>query len=423
MTHPIARQTVPAARTLWLALALCGASWTATGCADGADPNACDGGLASGGWQAGPAASGTLLAVVGTDYQTTEVSVVDLDTLAVRSAAFLHSGSRVTCSGAALGGDVVLARRSGGEGSFWLIDRGGGVLTQVGGPGVIRQFAVAKGFVGNPQDVLLDDAGRMWLSRAQADSAAGTVQGDDVVQLDPSDGTVRKRVALSEHASLPGAWAWPGRMAYADGQLYVPLASVAHDFSAAGAGSVARIDAQTATVVAVQAAAKSKNCTAAAAAGGRVAAVCSGFFKEPEGKRSAWSNIIRLPGEATAAAEVVTQADDTGQARGFGFELALADDGRGWVISDGDLQTGVPDALWQFDLKGGGVVKVTSASGAFAMTSLWLDRERQRLWVTDRGAQGGDLLVFDVAGHGLAKPLATVDSNPGGLRAAEIGGF
>ena len=394
-------------------------------CASEPDLAACSGGEAQGGWQAGPATTGSWLAVVGTDYQTTEVSVVDLDSMAVGSAAFLHSGSRVTCSGASLGGDVVLGRRPGGDGTFWLVDRGGGVLTQVGGPGVLRQLAVAKGFVANPQDVLIDDAGRLWLSRAQADTqaAAGAAQGDDVVQVNPDNGAILKRIALTAHATLAGARAWPGRMALAGGHIHVPLASVAEDFSAMGPGRMVRIDPEGGNVIGATEAPQSKNCTAAVASAGVVAAVCSGFFKESEGKRAAWSNVIRLPDEATAIAQVVTQAEDTGQSRGFGFELALADDGRGWVISDGDLQTGLSDALWQFDLKGGTVVKVATASGAFAMTSLWLDRGRQRLWVTDRGAKGGDLLVFDVQGHGLAKHMGTVDSNPGGLRATEIGGF
>lgn len=417
-----ARRERPGMMRLLSALFLC---VSAAGCTSEGSDGDCDGGGASGGWQSGPAATGALLVVVGTDYQTTEVSVVELQSMKVRSAAFLHSGSRVTCSGATLGGDVVLGRTPPGDGSFWLIDRGTGVLSRVSGAGVQQQLPLAKGFVANPQDALVDDAGRLWVSRAQGDAkqSGGAPQGDDLVQVDTETGAIITRVALTKHATVGEAWAWPGRMALAQGQIHVPLASVARDFSAMGLGRVALVDPDTGQVSKLLEAGQSKNCNAVTANGDAVAAVCSGFYKEPDGQRHLWSNVIALPHSATASAQMAAQAADTGQARGFGFDLALAADGRGWVISDGDLQTGTPDALWQFDLKGGKPSQVATASGPFTMTSLWLDRQRQRLWVTDRGATGGDLLVLDISGQGMATLLTVVDSNPGGLRASEIGGL
>jgi len=403
---------------IWLLLAGCVDDTTDT---DG--PCGADGGAA--GWTT-PEGVDELLAVVGTDFQTTEVSIIDRANMKVVSAAFLHSGTRVTCSGTALGGDVVLGRRPAGDGSFWLIDRASGVLTHVSDEGVLGQVKTAGGWLANPQDAIGDGKGGLWVSRAQRDvkAPADAPRGDDLVHVNASSGEIDHRIGLSEHASLADAHAWPGRMTMAGGKLVVPLASVATDFGQMGQGSVAIVDPVVRKVNQVLTVAAAKNCTAARSAGKRVAVVCSGFYKEPDGKRYTFSKILDLAVGATATtASVAAHASDTGTTRGFGFDLALDGDGRGWVITDGDLTAGVPDALWQFDLKGGKPIKIADASGPFAMTSLWLDVDRRRLWVTDRGAKDGDLLIFDMAGHGVAEPIATLDSNPNGLRAAELVGF
>jgi hypothetical protein len=375
--------------------------------------------------------AGRWLAVVGTDYQVSEVSIVDLQEMRAQDSAFLHSGSRLTCIGTALSGDVVLGRAAAGDGTFVLIDRTTGVLTWVGARQVLAQVAVGNGFFANPQDAVRVSANKVWVSRAQANPKAASGRaaydaGDDLAVVDLALRRVTGRIAMTAYASRPGVQAWPGRMAFDGQRVWVPLASISADFQTIGSGRIVAIDALSNEVVRVVETTASKNCVATRHVAGSddVVAVCSGFYKDPAPQRANTSRVIRLSVSSTAtAADTVVVAKDSQTLRAFGPDLVQHADGRGWVVLEGSLEPPVPDALWQYDLETGSLSHVLEGSGPFSLTSLFLDRKRQRLWLTDRTAKNGDLVVLDVGVVGKPTVAMRLDSNPAGLRATEMAGF
>jgi len=372
------------------------------------------------------------LAVIGSDYKTTSVSLVDRATLKVVAQNFLHSGSNVTPGGTALGGDVVVAQTPAPDGRLVLIDRGSGVLTSIDPLTlqVTEQLSVATGFYANPQDYAEVAPGRAYVTRMGRNAKptpdpSDFDEGDDVLVLDMLRHSLVGRIEVGSHATLAGTLGAPGRMAYDGSIIWVPLGSLGADFKSAGTGRILGLDAKTGAIVHSVDAPGSKNCVQAARLPGthRIGVVCSGFFGEAGGAQAKFSQILVFDAldVPVQAAAVVKAADLEGKSP-FGKDIAFVDATRGVVIASGDLAAGTADRLWLFDIATGTGSRLANGHGAFTLSGLHAEAARLRLWVGEAGRPGGDLRVFDLAGAAPYE-LEPVPSNPGGLGAMDLGGF
>lgn len=426
------------------ALALLAASLVAVGCLD--DTTA----AAAGGAAAGGALGERGLLVVGGDYQTSVLSRVDVDSEQVVAAGFLHSGSKVGATGTAFSGDVVVGSVEDGSGDAIALDRGRGVVTRLRGLEVRAQFDVATGFFANPQDALAVP-GEIWVARGQRAPGAGAVPGDgrgddvpgdDVLVVDET-GKPRTRLALGAEATVAGHLAMAGAGAWDGQRWWLPLASIRDDFQAVGPGRViavgrpggagdgplqvlARVDLpslQNCRALRRGAGVAERAGTGAQAA--RLVVACSGSFAGTVAAQIAGSGVAVLRGDGSGVERVIP-AVEIGQ-RPLGFALAVtADAALAWVVDLGDLEAQTADRLWQLDLTAGKAKLVRVGSGAFSLVNLWHDDVRSRLWVVDHNDLVGDLGIYD-SGPARAAPsmpallVARRPSNPGGLRALEVG--
>lgn len=150
------------------------------------------------------------LAVVGSDYISTNLVVLG-GLGEVVSDNWIDSGTEPAGVSALLSGDVVLASKQ-PQGSVVMIDRGNEVLTHLRRDGkVVGQLRVGvqaaaadANPVLNPQDAVLVDGERAWVSRREANADANAAQedrGSDLIRVDLGSMTrLADRVDLSTFA-------------------------------------------------------------------------------------------------------------------------------------------------------------------------------------------------------------------------------
>lgn len=374
------------------------------------------------------------LAVVGGDYKSTAVSLLDLASLPLADlqkapakwSALLHSGSRLGPTALALSGDVVLGQLPGLPRQVLLVDRGTAVLTQVEAASgkVVRQLSVASGFYANPQDALAVAPDR-WLVPRMGRNPKPTADpgdfddGDDLVAANPSTGKVLQSLALSALSTLPGGVAAPQRMGALGGVVWLPLGSFATDFKAQGPARVIAVAPSDLKVVAQIELPAQKNCVAARPlASGKLLVNCQGSYASPAQQLAESALLVIDPQLAAVVLQVPARAADGP----FGRD-AVALDGR-WVaaVTLGDFSTQQPDRLWLVDLTTGERALISQATEPFGYSGLWADPTRRTLWLGEP-KKAADLLRFGIDAAGAVTAGARVSSNPGGLGALELGGL
>ena len=338
-----------------------------------------DGGVGqAGGWP--PAAVG--VAVIGSDFSASSLSLLSLERGALVAGDVLHSGSVLPGLSMALSGDVDLPGAPVGGGRLVLIDRyPGAVLTvvSVASLEVERQIPVATGFASNPQDVLALPDGRWLVSRHETNPAAGDEPfdgGDDLLVLAPDEGLVRGRVPLASYADA-GLQARPGRMAWARGRAFVTLTHLDADFEAAGPGRLLALAPDALEVTGSLDLPVGINCGVLTWAPGMDSLYlsCSGLYADGAQAQLARSALVRvrLDGEAPEASVFRTAGADGD--RPFGFELGVLA-GR-WLVTTrlGDLASDLRDRVVVYDLlapaAGERVIhEATSSSGIWGLAAL-----------------------------------------------------
>jgi len=141
-------------------------------------------------------------AVVSSDYQSSNVSLLD-PTGEVLSASFISSGSTTAGLSASLSGDVVLPTRSTRAGRLALIDRSpASVLTWVDlrSGEVEAQLSVATGFDSNPHDYVELSPSKAYVLRFDENLASGREPfdgGNDVLVVDPTAPAITGRIDLA----------------------------------------------------------------------------------------------------------------------------------------------------------------------------------------------------------------------------------
>lgn len=381
-----------------------------------------------------PLAQPRFLAIVGGDYKSSALSLLDLGPLQPgdlqssppRWSALLHSGSHIGATAMALSGDVVLGHGDGLERQLLLVDRGTGVITQVDGfsGAVIRQIPVASGFFANPQDALAIAADRWIVPRMGRNPKPSADpgdfdSGDDLLALNPQTGKVLQSLALSERSALPGGVAAPQRLAALGPHIWVALGSFASDFKTQGPARVLAVDAQSLQVVRQVDLPALKNCIAPRAlADGRLLLACQGSYASPSAQVAESALVVIDPQSGSVVHQLLARAEDGPWSRDV-----VAVDAR-WVaaVTLGDFALQRPDRLWLADLSTGQRTAISTAAEPFGYSGLWADPSRRQIWLGEPKASA-DLLRFGVDSAGTVLAGSRLASNPGSLGALELGGL
>lgn len=384
--------------------------------------------------QAIPLAQPRFLAIVGGDYKSSALSLLDLGPLQPgdlqssppRWSALLHSGSHIGATAMALSGDVVLGHGAGLERQMLLVDRGTGVITQVDGfsGAVIRQIPVASGFFANPQDALALAADRWIVPRMgrnpKPSADPGNFDsGDDLLAIQPQTGKALQSLALSDRSTLPGGVAAPQRLAALGPHIWVALGSFASDFKAQGPARVLEVHGQSLQVLRQIDLPAQKNCiTPRALADGRLLLACQGSYASPSAQVAESALVVIDPQSGSVVQELPARPEDGPWSRDV-----VALDAR-WVaaVTLGDFALQRPDRLWLADLSTGQRTAISTAAEPFGYSGLWADPSRRQIWLGEPKASA-DLLRFGVDSAGTVLAGSRLASNPGSLGALELGGL
>jgi hypothetical protein len=321
----------------------------------------------SGGALLDDSACGRGLLVVGSDYQSTNLAVVDRSGQAV-APSLLSSGSAAVGLSAPLSGDVVLPTSPLRGPEIVAIDRyPSAVLTfvELASGRVRAQLDVGTGFAANPHDYLPLGGDRAYVSRFEANQAAGSEPfdgGSDLLIVEPSVPAVVGRVDLSSAAAdAPGVLPRPHRMLRLGDFVVVLLSMLSGDFQGSSSARLALIDPASDELVEVFELTGLHGCSglahAAPAADGSsaLAVTCSGRFSGGSDPDIATSGVALLRFAAGTLSEQARWTANELGGQPLGFSVTFADAQTLLVTLLGSLSTpATQDALVALDLSGGG---------------------------------------------------------------------
>lgn len=374
--------------------------------------------------QSGGPATG--FAVVGSDFTSTVVSLLNADgTLAQDDC--IDSGTKAGGNlSLTLSGDVSLPSQPQQGGKLWLVDRGNAALTVLAPETceITRQISVTTGFKSNPHDVAVLSQSKAYVTRYEKNVTPTDANsaGDDVLIIDPTGGVVTGRIDLSSYAApVAGATiqARPDRMLIAAGQVFVTLASQDAGFKATGEGRVVVIDPATDTVTSTIPLPGLKGCSALSYVDGsnEILVACGGSFADAD-KQADGSGVATIDLSAAPPAVHVTKASALGgppvQPVNFSWVVALSST-RAFTSTLGTFPAGsspgTNDAALAFDPTTGASTPITleAAAGDLGRGAL----SGTKLLIPDADFAKPRIHVFDASGTGAPAETATVDPDPG----------
>jgi hypothetical protein len=203
-----------------------------------------------------PGPCGRGLLVVETDYQSSNVSLLDFEGNLL-SESLISSSTEASGFDVALSGDVVPPSSPQTGAEIVLIDRRpAGVLrfVELATAHVTSELSVATGFKSNPQDYLPLTPERAYVARYDTNPNAGQQAwdaGGDVLIVDPAVPAITGRIDLS--AALAGEpakfSAHPARLLNVSGRVFVLLAGYANDYSSGTSSRLVELDPETDSLV------------------------------------------------------------------------------------------------------------------------------------------------------------------------------
>ena len=317
------------------------------------------------------------LAVIMTDYASTNVALIDLEG-ETRSGSFISSGSAETRLNAPLSGDVVFP--SSRMTDITLLDRYPASVVSLIEPGTAEvkgQMDLRTGFNANPQDYLQLSAEVALVSRYEENPRPGREPfdgGDDLLVVNPETLSIVGRVDLSP-LRTGEQLARPGSLTRIDDSVLVTLSGFDSGFAEAGDARIAIFDSQKFELEHVLEISGMKNCgsIATSANGSRFALTCSGLIGAANGAAPEFSGVVVFAREAGASVlafeeETRFQASDLGLGP-FAFSIAFASPDLLLAGMYGALDgedKGRPDRIVSLNLDDGEVDTVlSSGEGAF----------------------------------------------------------
>jgi hypothetical protein len=312
------------------------------------------------------------LVVVRTDYQSSNVSLVDFEGVAL-SESLISSASGSVGLSTPLSGDILVPNDFMPGDDVVLIDRyPASVLTWVNveTAKVRTQISVATGFAANARDYVELNPNKAYVTRFETNFDPGKEafdEGGDVLVVDPSDASIVDSINLSEAAlGLDDFLPRPGAMVRAGNDVIVLLAPFDAGFKDAADSRLVRIDTVEDRVSEVFVLDQLKGCAGLAISPDRseIAVSCSGIFNSQTEDVPLTSGLVRV-----SAAEPFGELDRYSaadlNAGPLGLWTAYAGDSRLLVGAMGntnlDATAERPDVLASLDFArgaGGELAKV-----------------------------------------------------------------
>ncbi len=345
------------------------------------------------------------IAVVGTDYYSTSISILDRESRTLFRENIVHSGSASSGLSVALSGDVVFPRTYNHKNWIVLLDRyPNSVLTFVDPNdfSVIGQLPVATGFASNPHDFLWLSENKAYVTRYETNPTPGTEPydgGDDILIVDPVARKITGRIELSQYTDNDSAQkfqARPDRMAYADGIVWVTLDHLTKDFDETGEGRVVGIDTTTDIVTDLVRLETLSNCTGIVYVAEKNALFlsCSGLFASGTEGQLAHSGIVRidLNGDEPEVS-ILHEANDE-RKMPYGFDLDVVA-GR-WLLATrfGDIEADISDVAVLIDLESGEETLLHTAGSAYGLGGLLADDTTGTIYIGDADPQSPGIYLY-----------------------------
>lgn len=365
--------------------------------------------------------TGPWLAVVLSDYASTEIAIVERDGQVL--APWLDSGSRPPELVAALSGDVVLPRAMPTSDALVLVDRyQTDVLTYVpfAEPRAglwqadLRGVRTA-GTSPNPQDVVALPDGRWLVSRHNPAEDAAVPElalGNDLALVDPDARALVARFDLGADVTVEGTryFARPSGLARLETRrgprVLVGLARLsALALRRTGPGAVALFDPTSGATTVLELPGLS-NCLAVAAspdAPGEAVALCRGDAFGEDETRAGLAFVDASSGELALLAVRRSAEESTLPPPGNGLVALGAD--RVAYVSSGSFLEGRVDRLVIVSRAGGAQVIAESGPTPFELGEGALDHARGELLVPDGNARAIRRFVLDEGGATEGAPL------------------
>ena len=357
------------------------------------------------------------LAVVGSDYFSSSVSVVDIVTGALFYEGIVDSGSALPGLTMALSGDVVLPSSPSPDNTLIVIDRyPNSVLTLIDPETLLvrRQISVATGFGANPHDVLVLNEHEAWVTRYERNARAGREafdQGEDILVIDPATGDITGRIDLTACAD-DGLQARPDRLLRIGDRVWVSLNHLSKNFMVSGPARFAEVDIAARSVVRTVEVSGVSNCEGMVYDAGarRIYSTCSSLFRFGVDFAPETSGVIAIDPRASDGNSRLLLDARQGDGRPFGFDIDLFD-GRVVVMRFGDPDGDIPDRLVAVDPGDGLQTVVHTSSSAFGLGGFWTDARQGKLYVGDADARSPRVYVYSADGDGFA-PAGVLDVHP-----------
>jgi hypothetical protein len=369
-----------------------------------------------------PGPCGRGLVVVESDYQSSNVSLLDFAGN-VLSRSLASSSTEGSGFGVALSGDVVPASSPQFGANIPLLDRyPAGVLrfVEVATARVAAELSVGTGFRANPQDYLALDEHKAYVPRYTSNPNAGRQEwdgGGDVLIVDPSLPAITGRIDLAP--AMTGEASefspHPARLVRAAGRVFALLASYANDYSSGTSSRLVELDASTDGIVSTLVLDGLRGCDALAVSPDEteLAVACTGDDLRHAVSSVAHSGLVLVDISGTPGATKTFPASTWGEDP-IGFSLDYVAPG---VLLLGTLghfdesgAVGALDALWRLDTRSArSDVVLRSEHSPFTLGAIRCVPGCGACFVADAERQGGSVLRFGVdADAALSAPRAIV---------------
>ncbi len=349
----------------------------------------------TGGTTLPPGACGRGSVVVSSDYQSTNVSLVDLDGK-VLSESFLSSGTTAAGLSAPLSGDVALPSTSASGDEIVVIDRyPASVLTWVGvADGQVRgQLSVKTGFAANPKDYLRLEDGRAYVSRFEPNSSAGKEPfdaGDDIVVLAADHSKIETRLDLASAMSgeAPEFFVRPSRMLEVGGRVLVLSQGYTKSYDAEAPSRLIAIDPKTDSIERVLVLDGAHGCIAMALAPGDalLALSCAGEFAGGDDPRLDSSAVVLVDPVAMKEVRRFEALNTSNAPFGYGIGFMSAEQLIVTTLGREDIsgQASRPDRVLSLPVAGGPATELLRSDRRVAVVlDVRCYAQCERCFVTD----------------------------------------
>jgi hypothetical protein len=379
----------------------------------------------TGGTDAWAGACGRGVAVISSDYASTNLSFLGLDG-AVLSESVVSSGSASPGLSAALSGDVVLPTLPGLGDRLVLIDRAptNTVLTwvDVKAGAAVAQLPVGTGFASNPHDYVELSDGRAYVTRYQGNLAAGSEPfdaGNDLLIVDPAVSRITGSIdlTLAIAGAGPQYFPSPDRAVRVGDQVFVLLGGNTLDFMDSAESRVVVVSDITGEITEVQVLRGMHGCwgLAVSPSGNQLAVTCPGRFVGSSSVLDESGVVLLSIGDQLR--ELQRFPASTFGVGAVGLSVSFATESTLLFVTLGDFgangQPPMDDTLIRLDLVTQGFEVLLRSDGeAFTLGDVHCAAACNVCFLADAKRDGGVVHRFEVSGKGVLSGGVPIKVDP-----------